>query len=232
MSGSAMVAFSYTIAAFEMLLDKCVSDSSNFCSFSESARCISARVAFQFCVTSPNRFAVKSCATSGGIQALRNFGDVEDFKNRVYSRPEFLDTLKKSTPISDHIRVDYELRGCPINKHQLLETISALINHRRPTIPSYSVCIECKRKGNICVAVAHGAPCLGPVTMAGCGAICPTFHRGCYVCFGPKENPNTESLSRWWSDRFGMKAAEIMRAYRTFNANAEPFRRESESHEA
>ena len=176
--------------------------------------------------------AIGACATSGGIQALRNFGDVEEFKGLIYANPEYIDALNKSTPISDHIRVDYELRGCPINKSQLLETISALLNGRRPFIPSYSVCMECKRKGNICVAVAHGIPCLGPVTQAGCGAICPTYNRGCYACFGPKETPNTESLSQWWHDRFGVKSMEIVRAFRGFNAYAEPFRRESESHEA
>ena len=176
--------------------------------------------------------AIGACATSGGIQALRNFGNVDEYKKLIYARPEFIETLNKSTPISDHIRVDYELRGCPINKNQLLEVVSALVNLRRPLIPSYSVCIECKRDGNICVAVAHGTPCLGPVTQAGCGAICPAFNRGCYACFGPKENSNTASLSQWWHDRLGMNAREIMRAYRGFNAYAEPFRRESESHEA
>jgi sulfhydrogenase subunit delta len=174
---------------------------------------------------------IGACATSGGIQALRNFKDVGEFIRMVYATPEYIDTLTKSTPISDHVPVDYELRGCPISKYQLLEVMSALLNFRKPIIPPWSVCMECKRKGNICVMVAQGIPCLGPVTQAGCGALCPSYNRGCYACFGPKETPNTSSLSSWLRDRLGMKEAEIVRAFRGFNAYAEPFRKESEAHE-
>jgi sulfhydrogenase subunit delta len=174
---------------------------------------------------------IGACATAGGIQALRNFKDVREFVRVVYAKPEYIDTLSKSTPISDHIRVDYELRGCPISKDQLLEVISAFLNDRKPTIPPHSVCIECKRKGNICIAVAQGVPCMGPVTQAGCDALCPTYNRGCYACFGPKETPNTSSLSNWWNERLEMKEINIMRLFRTFNAYEEPFRKESEAHE-
>jgi coenzyme F420-reducing hydrogenase gamma subunit len=174
---------------------------------------------------------IGACATSGGIQALRNFKDVKEFTRYVYPRPEYIATLSKSTPISDHINVDYELRGCPISKVQLIETISALLNFRKPHVPSYSVCMECKRKGNICLMVAKGIPCLGPVTHAGCDALCPTYNRGCYACFGPKESPNTASFSRWLGDSLGIKDKDIMRSFRGFNSYAEPFRKESEAHE-
>ncbi|SPD76021.1 NADH ubiquinone oxidoreductase 20 kDa subunit [uncultured Desulfobacterium sp.] len=175
--------------------------------------------------------AIGACATSGGIQALRNFKDVKEFARYVYPRPEYISTLSKSTPLSDHINVDYELRGCPISKVQLIETVSAFLNSRKPNVPSHSVCMECKRKGNICVMVAKGIPCLGPVTHAGCDALCPTYNRGCYACFGPKESPNTGSLSRWLGERSGMKDKDIMRSFRGINAYAEPFRKESEAHE-
>ena len=174
---------------------------------------------------------VGACATAGGIQALRNFKDVREFVRLVYAKPEYIETLSKSTPISDHIPIDYELRGCPISKNQLLEVISAFLNDRKPTIPPHSVCIECKRKGNICIAVSQGIPCMGPVTQAGCDALCPTYNRGCYACFGPKETPNTSSLSNWWKERLEMKEIDIMRLFRTFNAYEEPFRKESEDHE-
>jgi coenzyme F420-reducing hydrogenase gamma subunit len=174
---------------------------------------------------------IGACATAGGIQALRNFADVEEFIKAVYASPEFIDTLATSTPISDHVRVEFELRGCPINKHQLLDVISALLNSRRPTLPTHSVCIECKRRGNICVMVAQGTPCLGPITQAGCGAICPAYDRGCYACFGPKEDPNTRSLRLWLGEKMGMSERDIVRSLRGFNANAEPFRQESVSHE-
>lgn len=170
------------------------------------------------------------CATAGGIQALRNFKDVEEFTSIVYARPEYIEALERSTPIAEHVSVDFELRGCPINKRQLLEVLSAFLHHRRPNIPTYSVCVECKRRGTACVMVAHGTPCLGPVTQAGCGAICPAYHRGCYGCFGPKETPNTVALRQWWQ-RLGVADDDWVRALRTFNAAAPAFREESERHE-
>lgn len=174
--------------------------------------------------------AIGACATSGGIQALRNFKDVKQFITSVYPNPDYIETLNKSTPIADHIFVDYELRGCPVNKYQLLEVISAFISGRKPNLPSYSVCIECKMKGITCGLVAFGPPCLGPVTQAGCDALCPTYHRGCFGCYGPKETPNTSSLSEYWKN-VGMSEAELMRLFRNFNSNAEAFRKESEAYE-
>ena len=173
---------------------------------------------------------IGACATAGGIQALRNFKDVKEFISIVYARPDYISTLAKSTPIAEHVRVDFELRGCPINKHQLLEVVSAFLNHRRPNTPAHSVCVECKRRGTVCVMVARGDPCLGPVTHAGCGALCPSYDRACYGCFGPMETPNTSSLSGVWS-RQGTGQQDLLRLFRTFNAYAEPFRRESEAHE-
>ncbi len=172
---------------------------------------------------------IGACATAGGIQALRNFQDVKEFLSIVYAKPEYIDTLAHSTPIAQHVRVDFELRGCPIDKRQLIEVISAFLHSRKPNTPPHSVCVECKRRGTVCVMVAHGTPCLGPVTQAGCGAICPAYQRGCYGCFGPKETPNTGSLSAWWR-RLGVTEPAIVRAFRGFNADAEAFRRESEAH--
>lgn len=173
---------------------------------------------------------IGACATAGGIQALRNFKDVKEFISIVYATPEYISTLERSTPIAEHVKVDFELRGCPINKYQLIEVINAFLHGRKPTIPSYSVCVECKRRGTVCVMVAHGTPCLGPVTQAGCGAICPAYHRGCYGCFGPKETPNTASLSAWWR-KLGVAEQDLLRAFRGFNAYAEPFRTESERYD-
>jgi len=173
---------------------------------------------------------IGACATAGGIQALRNFKDVKEYASIVYASPQYIDSLSKSTPISDHVQVDYQLWGCPINKRQLIEVLSAFLNRRKPNIPAHSVCMTCKMRGIVCVMVAHGTPCLGPVTHDGCGALCPSYNRGCYGCFGPKETPNTHSLSEWWT-RLGVNDRDIMRAFRTFNANTEAFRRESEIHE-
>jgi coenzyme F420-reducing hydrogenase gamma subunit len=174
--------------------------------------------------------AVGACATAGGIQALRNFKDINEFISAVYASPEYIETLAKSMPIADHIPVDFELRGCPINKKQLLEVLTAFLHGRRPNTPPHSVCVECKQVGNPCVMVAQGIPCLGPVTHAGCGALCPAYNRGCYGCFGPMETPNPDALSEQWG-RLGAGNDEIVRAYRGFNAGAEAFRRESEARE-
>jgi sulfhydrogenase subunit delta len=171
---------------------------------------------------------IGACATAGGIQALRNFADVKDYIAAVYASPQYISTLATSTPISAHVLVDYELHGCPINKVQLIEVISAFLAGRKPAVPAHSVCVECKQRGTVCVMV-QGTPCLGPVTHAGCGAICPTYRRGCYGCYGPMEMPNTAALAREWQ-ALGAAPRDIRRAFRTFNAAAEPFRKESEAH--
>lgn len=172
---------------------------------------------------------IGACATAGGIQALRNFADVKEYTAAVYAHPEYIRTLSASTAIADHVPVDFELRGCPINKRQLLEVLSAFLSGRRPSIPPHSVCMECKMKGNVCVMIAHGTPCLGPVTHAGCNALCPSYDRGCYGCYGPMETPNSISLSGQLRT-LGMDERALRRVYRTFNANAEAFRTESERH--
>jgi coenzyme F420-reducing hydrogenase gamma subunit len=173
---------------------------------------------------------IGACATAGGIQALRNFANVHDYIAAVYPTPAYIATLKKSTPISDHVFVDFELRGCPIDKRQLLAVVGAILQGRRPRVPTYSVCMECKRNGMPCVLVSQGIPCLGPVTQAGCGALCPLYQRGCYGCFGPMETPNTAALSARFRE-LGMHNQAIVQAFRSFNAYAEAFRKESEVHE-
>ena len=164
---------------------------------------------------------IGACATAGGIQALRNFSQFESFRAVVYAKPEYVATLATSTAVSEHVPVDFELRGCPINKEQLLEVLSAFLQGRRPAIESHSVCVECKLRGNVCVMVT-GTPCMGPVTHAGCGALCPTYSRGCYGCFGPMPLPNTASLIRAFRAA-GMSREDVVREFRTFNAHAREF---------
>jgi sulfhydrogenase subunit delta len=173
---------------------------------------------------------IGACATAGGIQALRNFKDVREFTSIVYATPSYIETLNKSTPITDHVFVDFELRGCPISKVQLVEVLSAFLNNRKPVTPTYSVCLECKRRGTVCGLITHGPPCMGPVTQAGCDALCPSYQRGCFGCFGPKETPNTSSLAEYWRT-LGMKNLELVHLFRSYNAYAESFRKESEAHE-
>jgi coenzyme F420-reducing hydrogenase gamma subunit len=170
---------------------------------------------------------IGACATAGGIQALRNWADVDEFISQVYASPEYISTLKTSTPIADHVKVDFELRGCPINTRQGVGLLTSLLLGRKPHVPQYSVCMECKRRGAVCVAVARGTPCLGPVTQAGCGAICPSYDRGCYGCYGPKETTNLVSLSSHY-ERNGTDRAHLVRLVRNFNGYAPDFRDESD----
>ena len=189
----------------------------------DKARIREVREAARFLVT------IGACATSGGIQALRNFSDVSDYLRIVYARPEYIETLATSTPIADHVKVDFELRGCPVDKHQLLEVITAFLAGRRPNIGRHAVCLECKLAGHVCVMVAHQTPCLGPVTHAGCGAICPGFRRGCYGCFGPQETPRPKTLSERLI-HLKTPRRDVQRLFHSFNARAPAFEAEGSRH--
>ncbi|GAB4004560.1 oxidoreductase [Glycomyces albus] len=163
--------------------------------------------------------AIGACATSGGIQALRNFADLDEFQRIIYPHPEFLKSLERVSPIAAHVEVDYELRGCPIDKRQLLGLLSALLKGRKPDLPKGAVCNECKQRGVNCVLVEGKEPCLGPITQAGCGAICPSYDRGCYGCFGPSDSAQPEALVPVLS-RLGLADPDIVRMLRTYNAAA------------
>ncbi len=169
---------------------------------------------------------IGACATSGGIQGLRNFASAGEYTSVVYANPEYIHALDTSTPISAHVPVDLELYGCPIDRHQLLGVVTAILAGRRPRLPGNSVCQECKGRGTVCLLVAHGTPCLGPVTRAGCGAICPGVNRGCFGCFGPTDTANTASLAGQLRGQ-GMDAVDASRLFRTFNAAAPAFEKES-----
>jgi sulfhydrogenase subunit delta len=166
---------------------------------------------------------IGACATAGGIQALKNWADRKEFLRCVYAHPEYIDTLSTSTAIADHVRVDFELRGCPINRFQLLEVLGSVIAGRKPRTPSHSVCLDCKRRGAVCIAIARDEACLGPITQSGCGAICPAFNRGCYGCFGPSSQSNCDSLADWYlGDRIA--SLQLVPLLRNFNSNAAEFR--------
>ncbi|MEZ6133486.1 MAG: oxidoreductase [Pirellulaceae bacterium] len=166
---------------------------------------------------------IGACATAGGIQALKNWADRSEFLRCVYANAEYIETLSTSTAIGDHVRVDFELRGCPINRFQLLEVLQSLLVGRKPRTPKHSVCLDCKRRGTVCIAVARDAACLGPMTQAGCGAICPAFNRGCYGCFGPTTQANCDSLADWYI-RDRISAPQLVPLLRNFNAGAPEFR--------
>jgi sulfhydrogenase subunit delta len=169
---------------------------------------------------------IGACATAGGIQAMRNWSNEPEWRASVYPSPEDVESLATATPVAEHVTVDAELRGCPIDGRQLLELLTALRLGRRPQLPDEAVCNECKRLGRVCVLVASDLPCLGPVTATGCGALCPGYDRGCYACFGPKDAPNVESLVRWLGD--GRSPEQVDRLFATFNGYAPAFREASQ----
>jgi coenzyme F420-reducing hydrogenase gamma subunit len=166
---------------------------------------------------------IGACATAGGLQALRNWTRLDLFKEAVYPEPKLVRSLEKALPISDYVGVDFELRGCPISKEQLLQFFSAMLRGARPRFPTNAVCFECKRKGNVCVVVANGTPCLGPATMDGCGAICPSYARGCYGCFGPSDDVNLESYASWLEKR-GVERSTVKLLVKGINSYSKEFR--------
>ncbi len=172
--------------------------------------------------------ALGTCATAGGIQALRNFGNADELARMVYPHPEYLEYLDKSTAIAEHVKVDLEIWGCPVNKHLVLECTAALLQKRKPNLPQYTLCMECKLRGTTCVTVAQGMPCLGPAVQAGCGAICPANGRGCYGCFGPVAYANTESLTTTLRalDRYAGETALLLR---NISGYAPAFRKAAET---
>jgi len=167
--------------------------------------------------------AIGACATAGGLQALRNWNSLDHFEAEVYPHPEFMESLSKSLPLSDFVTVDFELRGCPISKQELLMLFGSVLNGFLPRLPGNAVCFECKRKANTCVVVTEGIPCLGPVTMDGCGALCPSYGRGCYGCFGPQNDVNLESYATWLQ-KSGVEPETIRRLVRGITSNAKEFR--------
>jgi sulfhydrogenase subunit delta len=172
--------------------------------------------------------SIGACASAGGVQALRNSAAEGAFVGAIYAHPEYISSLSTSTPISAHVAVDFELQGCPIDRHQLLEVITAGLAGRKPVIPTHTVCQECKGRGTVCLLVAHGTACLGPVTRAGCGALCPSIGRGCFGCFGPSEEANTEALARRLLES-GMAPVDASRLFATFYAGNPVFGGQSQA---
>jgi coenzyme F420-reducing hydrogenase gamma subunit len=174
---------------------------------------------------------IGACASAGGIQGLRNFAAAGSYTHVVYAHPEYINDLATSTPIAAHVAVDFELRGCPVDPGQLLEVLLAYLAGRRPAIATGSVCEECKRAGTVCVLVSRSTPCLGPITQAGCGALCPALGRGCFACFGPSDSPNAPALGERLREG-GASDLELSRLLHTFNAAAPVFLAQYRRHAA
>lgn len=167
---------------------------------------------------------IGACATAGGIQALRNFANHKEWLAAIYATPQTLETLAESTPIASHIKVDWELWGCPVNTEQVLEALRALLFNAAPKIKRDPVCLDCKRQGNTCILISENKPCLGPVTQTGCHALCPSLGRPCYGCYGPAENPNPKALGQWFENYQGLDKAELVRLFLQINNQAPAFK--------
>ncbi len=166
--------------------------------------------------------AIGACATSGGIQALRNSANGGDWVAQIYAHPEAIDSLERSTPIASHVKVDFELWGCPVSSEQILAVVKSLLLGVAPRDNADKVCTECKRRNLICIMVSRGIACMGPVTRAGCGALCPSLGRDCYGCYGPAENANTDALSEQFR-LLGLTPQAIVRRFQSINSQAPVF---------
>lgn len=166
---------------------------------------------------------IGACATAGGIQALRNFAQHENWLAQVYASPQYIHSLETCTAIAQHVKVDLELWGCPVNSQQVLAAIKSLLHQARPHVRQEKVCLECKRKGQVCVLVTGQQACMGPVTQTGCGALCPGVNRGCYACYGPGEEANPYSLGGWFL-QLGFSPEEIKRQFLHINNQAPVFK--------
>lgn len=171
--------------------------------------------------------AVGACAVFGGLQALRNWWPLEAIKQEVYERPEEVEALAWSTGIDTYVPIEVSLQGCAPSKDQFLDCLVGLLLGKRPELTPHCVCVDCKLKGNVCLLIADGLPCMGPVTMAGCGAACPSHGRACYGCFGPSNDPHINGMGRVF-ERLGLSRKDIRRQFLRMNANAEAFRKGGE----
>ncbi len=170
--------------------------------------------------------SIGACGQSGGLQALRNWGDLTYYLNDFYTEPEHIDALPQSTAFHDHIDVDWEVPGCPPDQGQLKYVINSLLSGAKPNLPSEAVCLQCKRDGNVCVLVSQEQPCMGPITRTGCGALCPHQERDCYGCFGPQGGGNIDALGRRFNGA-GLTPTDVVSRLRLIYSWAEPFREAS-----
>ncbi len=166
--------------------------------------------------------AIGACATSGGIQGLRNQANGAQWVAQIYSHPDAIASLDRSTPIADHVKVDFELWGCPVSSSQILAVVNSLLLGVAPRDNADKVCTECKRRNLTCVMVSHGVACMGPVTRAGCGALCPSLGRDCYGCYGPAENANTDALAAQFR-ALGLTPQSIVQRFQSINSQAPVF---------
>ena len=165
---------------------------------------------------------IGTCAVCGGVPAIKNTRDELDVEKDVYEDLSVIHSVK-SHPVDHYVKVDGYVRGCPMGERDCTELVVSLLMGKSPNFLEYCVCVECKLAGNICVLVAYNQPCMGPVTNAGCGALCPSRNRGCYGCWGPMKDANAGALAREFKIR-GLSAGDIYRKFTEFGQPADEWK--------
>lgn len=163
--------------------------------------------------------ALGACASIGGVNCLKNHLPMDRALNIVYGdSAKYYDTIP-TRPINAVIPVDYYIRGCPPQTSEFIKVTKALLLGKKPEIPAYPVCTECKMAGNICV-FELGKTCLGPVTRAGCNAICVTSGRHCWGCRGLVDDPNTNSEEDILK-KYGLTPEQVVEKFKIYNTYTE-----------
>jgi sulfhydrogenase subunit delta len=168
-------------------------------------------------------FAIGACAVNGGIPAIKATLPELMAEEAVYRDLSKIHSIRPH-PVHAYVPVDGMIRGCPPGERDLYEALSSVLIGKKPSFLEYSVCMECKRRNNICVLIAYKMPCMGPVTNAGCGALCPSFRRACYSCFGGMQQANAGALAREFR-RLGLSDDDVRRRFTLFDADTSEFRR-------
>jgi sulfhydrogenase subunit delta len=163
--------------------------------------------------------AFGACAHLGGVNCMKNFFDQDRVRANVYGdKAEWFDTYP-ARPISAVVKVDAIIPGCPVDKKEVVATVTALLMGRTPRLPDYPVCVECKLAESVCV-FEKGLTCLGPVTRAGCGAVCPSFGNKCLGCRGLVDNPNLNAHKGLLQER-GLTVDQLLNSFRMFDGYLE-----------
>ncbi|MDX2108377.1 MAG: hypothetical protein SFY67_18430 [Candidatus Melainabacteria bacterium] len=159
--------------------------------------------------------AVGNCAVHGCVQSSTcSRYKTKELVEAVYAKDSPIEALD-AKPLSSYVDVDVELSGCPIDKNQFLAVLASLLKDHLPYIIDRPVCLECKMRENGCVLIEKNLPCLGPVTAAGCGALCPSFEAACYGCFGPCKDPQLNAMATVLSEK-GYNLSDILVRLGTF----------------
>ncbi len=167
--------------------------------------------------------ALGSCACYGGVQAIRNFGDVEEARKQVYDDDgSHIDALP-AIGLDEHVNVDYYMRGCPVDRSEIIDVLSSLLIGKTPEPKHYSVCVECKLAEYVCL-LTEGKLCMGPVTNAGCKARCLAFSVPCDGCRGPYDQANLESFIEILKEK-KISSEDILRKFRMYTSWAPPYRK-------